>query len=234
MRYTFRKKSKNAKLAGPGRPVAATMGTEDSCPASCPLSRTGGDGSCYAGNGPMSWTWRKLSDGRIAGIDYDQLRQSLRALPVGHYIRINQAGDVHSAEELRGIAASGEHLVGWSYTHRKDADTLRAVRDTARAGGISWNASADTLAEAAEHMRAGIPTVVVVRSDAPKVTRLPEGRAVVCWAQQAEGRTCSDCRGARGVPWCADGKRDFAVAFRAHGARARKLDGRLHLQMAEG
>ena len=237
MHYSLAR-SKNVKLTSGAR-VYASMVSATSCPkegdagGGCPLA---GPNGCYAGQGKMSWTWRAITEGysgsarKNPALSFEQFRAGLRALPAGALFRHAQAGDVHNSSELRSIAIAGGHLIAWSYTHRKDADTLRAVKDTsrevaARGTGITWNVSCDTLAEVDA---SDLPSVTVLPLGTPKVTRTPKGRRVVlCWAQQKEGRTCSDCKGASGKPWCADPTRDFAVGFEAHGAKERLVSLRL-------
>lgn len=226
--YLLSLRSDNGKTG----PIAVSSVAAQSCPASCPL---GQDGTCYAMHGPISWTWRRLSEGRIASaLSYDALRAALRSLPAGALYRHGQQGDWFGPDEIRGIQAATAHLTAWGYTHHRDPEVWRAMR-TLGEGGLVINASADGLPEAHYLASLGLPTVVTLPQEAPKVTRASQSqRVIVCWAQQAEGRTCADCRGARGIPWCADARRDFIVGFRAHGVKKAALNRRLNVLREHG
>jgi hypothetical protein len=73
-------------------------------------------------------------------------------------------------------------------------------------------ASTETLADADRAAREGWRVSVVVPADHPRLSRTPEGRAVVVCPEQASGRvTCNDCR------LCDASKAGPVIAFREHG-----------------
>ena len=80
------KKSSNAKT---GRmPVTTTE--ESSCPSTCPHLQSGG---CYAKSGPVSWHWKKVSNG-LRGGSWSDLTDFVSKLERGQLWRHNQAGDL--------------------------------------------------------------------------------------------------------------------------------------------
>lgn len=79
--------------------------------------------------------------------------------------------------------------------------------------------SADNLDMADEYQRNGLPTVVILPADAPKVTTTPQRNKVVrCPANPDRGITCESC----GL--CAKSKRDYIIGFPAHGTGKAKTE----------
>jgi len=94
-----------------------------------------------------------------------------------------------------------------------------------QAGRTIFNHSADTLADAAQHVKNGTASVAVVPvdywkgRDSDKVTEADGVKMVRC-PDETMGIGCSRC--GNGVPLCARPDRDYAIVFTAHGAGKRK------------
>jgi hypothetical protein len=218
MKYHYTQKSFNAKLG----PIPATMTSQDSCPASCPLRAGGG---CYAETGPLSWIWRKLPS-----LALSDLYAHIRTLPAGQPWRHNQAGDLPGdtvtldREACTGLRDSASHTRGWTYTHYAPAGKNRVtIRQMNAKPGLTVNLSADDMGEADEFAALGIaPVVVTVSRDHPARSTTPAGHTVVvCPAQKSAGTTCAKCL------LCARRDRKVIIAFRAHGVGAKRLEARL-------
>ena len=88
-----------------------------------------------------------------------------------------------------------------------------------------FNYSADTLADAAQHIKDGAAAVAVVPADywdgrdSAKVTTADGVKMVRC-PNETTGIDCARC--GNGTPLCARPDRDFGVVFTAHGASKRK------------
>ena len=88
-----------------------------------------------------------------------------------------------------------------------------------------FNYSADTLADAARHIKDGAASVAVVPADywderdSAKVTTADGVKMVRC-PNETTGIDCANC--GNGTPLCARPNRDFGVVFTAHGASKRK------------
>jgi len=219
------KKSANAKTGA--MPVTTTE--ESSCPTSCPHLQSGG---CYAKSGPVSWHWKKVSQG-LRGGTWDELCSFVSKLDRGQLWRHNQAGDwgytTHEDKEyirldlLKSLVDANKDAGarGYTYTHHKlHTHNLEAVKYANR-NGFTTNASCETLEQADEAIKAGVPAVCVVDNTKPVPARTPAGtRVLVCPAQTSD-TNCKDC----GI--CAQSNRKCVVAFLSHGARAKKVNAKL-------
>lgn len=241
--------SANAKTG----PLLVTTTSADTCPDACPLKRDATDprkpGPCYAKGGPLAIHWSAVSAGK-RGAPWAQgleiLRDALVAKGRGATWRHNQAGDlpgrkdrinrdalgalvaVNAAAEARGFTYTHYPLVADASAHpvaRRIAAANLALVAEANASGFTINASAnslghaDEIADAAAEIGARIPLVVVVERDAPERFTTPSGRRViVCPAQTRDGVSCATCR------LCSRADRGVVVAFRAHGAGAKRAE----------
>ena len=94
-----------------------------------------------------------------------------------------------------------------------------------QAGRTTFNYSADSLDDAAQHVKNGTASVAVVAADywkgraSAKVTEADGVKMVRC-PNETTGVDCARC--GNGVPLCARPDRDYAVIFTAHGASKRK------------
>lgn len=211
--------STNSKL---GIGVAAITSDKKTCPDSCPLKNNG----CYASFGPLNIHWNKISNGE-RGYSWNILLQNIEKLPTNYKLRYGQAGDLPGKNEtidskkLSQLAETVQKkkLKAWAYTHKTlNKSNVNKIKK-ANEMGFCINASADNLTEADEAMDKGLPTVVVLPSDAPDVTSTAKGRKViVCPSQTKQGKTCSDCM------LCAKRDRKFVIGFKAHGVSKRKVE----------
>lgn len=221
------KKSKNEKT---GR-IPVSTSSSATCPPSCPFNRTSA-GGCYASNGPLSWHWAKVSDGRRGDEWSDFLAKVRRFATPGQRWRHNQAGDlpgvgnrINSRQLFQLVRASGTSS-GWTYTHKPVLGTSptatrnrEAVRKANASGGLTINLSGNHPAHADQLAELAIgPVVTVLPHDAPtRGNTTPAGRKIiVCPAQTHEGVTCASC----GL--CAVRNRSVIVGFLAHGTAKRK------------
>lgn len=220
------------KLSGNAKtgPMVVTTTGAQTCPPTCPLRGAG----CYAEMGSLALHWRKVTSGERGFSDWyqfvDVLTSTLtvwRKRAATSYWRHNQAGDLPSlasggVDTAIAIAdldnASAEAGVrGFTYTHHAITHTIAAAIKASRF--FTVNVSCETGEQVDAAIARGLPAVVVVQSDAPKVTRTPAGnRIVVCPAQVREDVSCVSC----GL--CARKDRDYAIGFRAHGARWKAID----------
>jgi hypothetical protein len=212
---TMPKGKPNAKTGK--MPVSTT--SEVTCPHNCPLKRAG----CYAEGGPLAIHWRKITSGE-RGTDLAGFAAKVASLPEGQIWRHNQAGDLPgdrtriNLHDLREIVKANRGRRGFTYTHYP-MDVLgnaEAIRE-ANEGGFTINLSADNTDQVDTLAEYG-PVCVTVPTDTPKVTRTAKGtRIVVCPAQVRNGVTCATCQ------LCQRADRDYAIAFRVHGAGAKKV-----------
>ena len=108
---------------------------------------------------------------------------------------------------------------GYTYTHHKldYIHNLEAVK-YANNNGFTVNASCETMSQVDDAIANGIPAVVVVDNSKDVPTHTPNNHKVVVCPAQTSDTNCVDC----GL--CAQAKRKCAVAFLAHGNRAKKLN----------
>ena len=164
------KKSANVKT---GR-MPVTTSDQSSCPTTCP-HHTANGGGCYAASGPLSWHWKKVSQGKRGG-SWSDLTNFVSGLDAGTMYRHNQSGDFFydtddQGRELINLAMLKELVdanksagaKGYTYTHHKldYVHNLEAVK-YANNNGFTVNASCETLAQADSANAEGIPSVCVV------------------------------------------------------------------------
>lgn len=229
-RFKLTARSSNRKTG----PIATTMSSSDSCPATCPFNNGNG---CYAAGGPTAIHWRKLDKGETGG-DWlnlaHQLADAVRSgkLKPGTMLRHNVAGDLPHTDGridsyiLRQLAEmfNVHKLVPFTYTHHKqDGNNLQAIEDCNKYWRFTVNLSCDSEQQASKRHREGFPAVCVVPSDdTRKNWRDASGvRFQTCPAQLKEGVTCETCK------LCSKADRACVVAFRAHGASHKRVDKRL-------
>ncbi len=207
-------KSANAKTG----PIPVSTTEPDSCPPSCPFRGAG----CYAKSGPLALHWRKLAE-RERGMPWGEFCIAIASLPAGQLWRLNQAGDLPgrgeevNLSELRQLLRANKGKRGFSYSHKRSAEALAAIRE-ANAEGLTVNLSGNSLADADALAETGAgPVVCVLPASQTTNTRTPAGRKVViCPATQREGVSCATCQ------LCARGARSVIVGFPAHGTGAKR------------
>jgi hypothetical protein len=222
-RFKLTAKSSNRKTG----PIATTISSSDTCPATCPFNNGNG---CYAATGPTAIHWAKLDRGET-GTDWLGLQNQLIAakLKPGTLLRHNVAGDlphdggVINAELVRYLTHifMSAGVVPYTYTHHLQTEVnLWAIR-AANASGFTVNLSCDTEEQAARRHSEGFPAVCVVPQDDQRRSWQVDGvRFQTCPAQLAEHVTCETCK------LCTN-SRSCVVAFRAHGNKARKVSERI-------
>ena len=221
------KKSANAKTGA--MPVTTTE--ESSCPSTCPHLQSGG---CYAKSGPVSWHWKKVSNG-LRGGTWDELTSYVSNLKAGQLWRHNQAGDwgytKHQGREyirldlLKSLvdANKSSGAKGYTYTHHElHTHNLEAIK-YANTNGFTVNASCESMQQADDAIAQGIPAVCVVDNSQPVPARTPAGtRVLVCPAQdETRDVDCKSC----GI--CQQSNRKCVVAFLAHGNQSKKVNANL-------
>lgn len=217
----FTRASRNAKTG----PIPVTTTSEETCPESCPLKRSG----CYAESGPLALLWRKVTE-RKAGLAWDAAMAEIGKLPKGTLWRHNQAGDLPGhGDRVSGfymgqLIRANKGKRGYTYTHKpvtgSDVESINNALLIAQANesGFAVNLSADNLAEAdaLADMHLG-PVVVVLPAEQTRATTTPAGRKVaICPAILSDDVTCATC----GL--CALADRKSIIGFPAHGSSKRK------------
>lgn len=197
-------------------PIPVTTSARENCPPDC-----GQRELCYADTGPLALHWAAVSRGQ-RGTDWATHCAQLAQLPDGQLWRAHQAGDLPRAADGRAtldpvklgqLVRANIGKRGFTYTHWKDAESIRWVRH-ANQWGFRVNLSADSIDEVDTLMahQAG-PVVVVLPPDAREGFRTPGGhRVVVCPATQRNDITCASCQ-------LCQRERDTVVGFPAHGTR---------------
>lgn len=219
LRVHLSRVSTNVKVG----PIPVSTTSADTCPDACGLK--GHLKGCYASAGPLALHWKAVSEGK-RGMEWNDFLAQIRALPRGILWRHNQAGDLPGennaidAGKLAALVKANGARKGFTYTHKpmSDASNLAAVRE-ANAKGFTINASADTVTDADTLASLGLPTVVVLPSDAPRGMKTPEGRTIaICPAQLSDKVQCATC----GL--CSRADRTAIVGFRAHGPMTKRAE----------
>lgn len=212
-RALFVRESANAKTGK----IPVTYSARSTCPPSCPHYRA----SCYAEGYHTALAWNRAAD----GLSWAELCEKIERLPAGTLWRHNVAGDLPGEGEkidskaLAALILANLGKRGFTYSHKKSAQAIRAIRAANRAG-FTVNLSADDAGEADRlaELKAG-PVVAIVPTDTPEKAFTPAGRPiVVCPAQTRDNVTCKTC----GL--CSRANRETIVGFLAHGMRAKMAD----------
>lgn len=219
-----------------GNKAAVTYSSWETCPPSCSRYESS---DCYARGGRV----RLHADAVTRGDTGMTVRQAAKQIEAWkpQYWRHNVAGDLPGKGEtidpvglLQLDAAAGACGTAWTYTHKhQDLEALRACRH------LVVNLSADSVSQAVELVRTGLPVVIAspeLEGDLVPPPRYIAGKRVVtCPADITHGRgeksvTCTGgaysttldgkkvryscsvaCGG--GNPLCARRNRDFIVRF---------------------
>lgn len=229
MNFLFTAISGNGKTG----PIPVITSPKNTCPDACPLKAKG----CYAAGGALNIHWTRLTSG-LTGMPWDGLLSSIRKLRQGTLYRFNQAGDLPAREDdttgnsidvvkLRQLATANKGKPVIAYTHKPvldrqspEAETNRAAIGAAIKAGFNVNLSANTLAMADELLALNLaPVVAIVPSEQVTNCKTPGGkRVVICPASVRDNVTCATC----GL--CARGKREYVIAFPAHGNSKRAVN----------
>lgn len=236
-KFLITKKSHN-RVTGP---IMVTTSPRSTCPKACPLRKNAHNlaaGGCYAEHGFLGgFIWTKLDrlepgqsfkTGQMKVYSLSDLVQVIRDLPGGSLWRHNQAGDLHSEDQLHiddvtldQLTAANAGRRGFTYTHYdvlKNAHNRRIVRRANKAG-FTINLSANNLTEADELAKLDVgPVAVMLQSSRRQNLTTAAGRKVIiCPAVKFDGVTCANC----GI--CAK-QRKAIVGLPAVGAGAEKAE----------
>lgn len=213
----FTPKSANGKIGA----IPASTSSDNTCPDSCPFN---GDG-CYAGTGPVSWHWKKVSKG-LRGETLSEFLGHIQALGAGQLWRHNVAGDLYGDNEtidgdaLNALVQANTGKRGFTYTHKTTLSENFPLIKRANDNGFTINLSANNLEHADSLAGLNVaPVTVVLPIDAPKKQLTPAGRVVVtCPATYRDDTNCNTCQ------LCAVSTRETIVGFPAHGVKKASAD----------
>lgn len=211
-------KSSNKKTGA--IPVSTTE--RDSCPDDCAMRQ-----ECYADTGPLALHWDAVSDGRRA-MSWEAFCDAIETLEDGQLWRHNQAGDLPRKRrtidplKLGQLVKANQGRRGFTYSHHRDADSLKWIRH-ANQWGFTVNLSANDLRDADRLADTGAgPVVVVLPSHQLTATETPAGRPVtICPHATNEHISCALCQ------LCQKTDRRAIVGFPAHGTKRRVINLRL-------
>ena len=114
VKYHYVAVSGNSKTG----PIPVVTSTSNTCPDACALKLQG----CYAKQGMVRIHWQRLDDG-LLGVSFDNLVDTISALPNGQLWRMNVAGDLAhhnqwvSASRLFSLVDANSGKRGFTYTH---------------------------------------------------------------------------------------------------------------------
>ena len=210
------RKSGNAKTG----PMPVTTSSRRTCPAACVFNHGNG---CYADAGYYTrLNWDEVTSGR-RGLEYKEFLDAIAALPLGTLWRHNVAGDLQGSEDaidgqaLKELTLANTGRKGFTYTHYPMGRHNTKELTLANNSGFTVNASANTIPQAVEYFKDGLPTVVVLPVEHTAKTITVEGvRIVTCPATYRDDVTCKTC----GL--CQVATRKVVVGFPAHGGQAKK------------
>ena len=203
--------------------MPVTMTARDTCPDTCSFKGNG----CYAERGWTRLHWDKLNRSDT-GVSLKELCRLIRIIPGQTLWRHNTAGDLPgkgnriNVSELAALVRANRGRRGFTFTHKYTGRVndngqprnLAAIRD-ANARGFTVNLSADNAAHADSLARTGLPVVVVIPTNADKVTRTPRGRKIVLCPNEFNKKIqCANC----GLCYLKD--RDYLIGFKAKGKKA--------------
>jgi hypothetical protein len=226
--------------------IIVITSSRDTCPNACPFKGNG----CYAELGPLAMHWNKISNGQM-GCSFEKLIARLESLPrereekllkkLGDAvavkeimrkklpIRLWQAGDLPGENnkinftQVKKLVNVLQPFTAFGYTHKPLNKENRKAIKYCNDNGVTINLSANNLKHADELFALDIGPVSVVVERAPgKMLFTPGGIKVkVCPATLSDRVHCANCGGNK--PLCSR-KRDYIIAFPAHGARVKKVE----------
>lgn len=225
MNYTLVMSSKNVKTG----PIPVSMTSAESCPNVCELKN---NGLCYAKNGPLSWTWNKLTNGKI-GMNFKDFISGIKSIPKGQIWRHNQSGDASGKNDkinfnhLKSLVAANRGKRGFTYTHypvinhKFSKENKKAVK-YANKNGFTINLSGNNLTHADKLKKLNIaPVVCIIPIGSPDTLYTPAGNKVIkCPAQRKDKNnvTCKSCQ------LCQKVNRSCIVGFESHGIQKGKVN----------
>lgn len=212
-------------------PIATLKTSMNTCPDSCSWKENG----CYAKYGPITIHWRNLHK---IGVQFLTVLKEIRRIPRGEYFRLFEAGDAPGNGKYRlykdaclKLAEACKHLIAFGYTHyrpnKHNLPILKAMNEK-----CTLNLSADSLEEADELFKTGLPVVSIIPKDSPSTFFTENGiRVIKCPYEQFTNsgqrkvKNCMTCaKGSGKGPLCYWQDRDFIVGFPPHGSGAKYLN----------
>lgn len=204
--------SKNRKLGAIPEAYVSSV----TCPPSCQLYNNG----CYGEHGYLREHWRRAS---TQGLNWNQMLERVRALPVGQLWRYAMVGDLPGVGEavddyaLSALVRANYGRRGFGFTHKRSQHAFDAVR-YCNATGFTMNLSANNLWEADDLRKVG-PVVVLIDPNGPVTQSTPNGTTVIrCPATYVSGMNCGNC----GICHRRSELR-VIVGFPAHGLRQKRV-----------
>jgi len=201
-------RSRNRKTGDvPTAWIGASMAEARASCEGCPLL----GGKCYSWSGATqlaAGSARKNAERHPER--YTMAAALAQRVASARMVRVTGLGDIgRSGRALADAVVDEAARVGLAvvgYTHHWREEGVAAA----------WRgrlmASTETLADADRAAREGWRVSVVVPADHPRLSKTPEGRAVVVCPEQVTGRvTCNDCR------LCDASRPGPVIAFREHG-----------------
>lgn len=241
-RYHITLNSNNRKTGN----IIVTTSSRDTCPNSCPFKKAG----CYANCAPLRFHWDRITKGEL-GTDFDSFIQNLKTIAKDRVeklkkkfkdegdlkrnlkskppLRLWQAGDLPGKSnriniaQVKRMVEALKPFNAFGYTHKPlNKNNIEAIK-FCNDNGVTMNLSANNLHHADELYDANIgPVTVTVSSETNKALLTPKGRKVkICPATINDRVHCANCGG--GAPLCSR-KRDYIIAFPAHGNSVRKVN----------
>ena len=243
-------KSSNSKV---GR-LMVTTSAKQSCPTTCVHYNTT---CYASSGFHLNQHWNKVSTGERGGTwdDLTNKVKTLKAGTMYRhnqagdffYDTDEQGRELINLTMLKGLvdANKSSGAKGYTYTHHKldYIHNLEAVK-YANTNGFTVNGSTESMTQADEVCNLGIPAVTIIPETHEQIEKFksvdpsdgktkelfkvkgkittPQGRrVVVCPAQQAHPNKCETCK------LCTHSKRDYVIAFVAHGNQKKKLNAKL-------
>ena len=226
-------------MSGNGKtgPIATLKTSANTCPDSCAWKKDG----CYAKYGPITIHWRKIND---VGVQLMTVCRQIRRLSRDEMLRLFEAGDCPGDGKYNlykdaciKLATACSRLVAFGYSHyRPNKHNLPIFQEMNEHCTI--NLSADSLEQADELFKSGLPVATIIPKGAPASFYTEGGNKVVrCPFEQVIERdekgkpsrrkvkNCMSCgKGSRKGPLCSWKNRDFMIGFSAHGSGAKYLN----------
>ena len=164
------------------------------------------------------------------GLNWAEFCKVVSEIPKGSLARWNQAGDLPQnkngkihVSKMREFIKAAKGLRSFTYSHYDPTDehNKKILLETV-GSGITVNLSADSLTQADEYSKIGLPVVVILPSDAPdRGNKTPGGLPIVVCPAQTTDITCADCK------LCQVSTRKCIVGFKAHGFAKKRLSARV-------
>ena len=202
-------------------PVTTTE--ESSCPSTCPHLQSGG---CYAKSGPVSWHWKKVSNG-LRGGSWSDLTDFVSKLDKGQLWRHNQAGDLPGdnktldGDACEQLTKANHNKNGFTYTHyNPNTNGNGVIIKAMNRAGFVVNLSGNNPQHAIELANKNVgPVVSVATSDTSGTFKKAGKQFVQCPATMDNVEIdCATCK------LCAVSNRKSIVYFPAHGTSKKKVN----------